>query len=121
MGSEDMDSGSGMPRFPRRLNGYLPQGLGHWRRREKKGFEADRGDSRRVQQKHLEMELHVKHQETLRLPGSVALCCWRRQAGGTTGSRRNREHPAWSVADESQEPEGDLQPAHKETGPPWRQ
>ena len=65
-----------------------------------------------MQQNHLEIELYVKDFETTTSPAPAhytpltawfgGFCCWRRQAGGTTGSRRNHDNPVWSVAEENQ-------------------
>ena len=66
----------------------------------------------------MEVELHVTgwRDVTAENPPTAwfgGFSCWRRQAGGTTGSRRNPTHPAWSVADENQGSEGSSQHAKR--------
>ena len=67
----------------------------------------------------MEVELHVTERRDSKTPPTAwfsSFGCWRRQAGGTTGSRRNPAHPAWSVADENQESGGNLQSSIKRLG-----
>ena len=66
-----MDSGGGLPRFSCNLDGQFPQR--HWSRRRGKEQEPqeNRRGGRKVQQVHLELELHPRMGKGVRL-GSVA-------------------------------------------------